>query len=168
MTWVIRAPENASDHEWLQHLWEEFFGGEPMVVESGSYYLRDLPALLAEKDGNFEGAVSWTVIGTTAEIVSLNALVEGQGLGSALLERMESLLQDRGVDRVVLTTTNDNIRALAFYQKRGFRFMGLRPGAVDLARQQKPAIPEIADNGIPIHDEILLEKNIKKSGGSPA
>ena len=160
MQWVIRAPERPSDHEWLAWLWKEFWGGEPMVVESGAYYLRDLPALLAERDGKLEGAITWNVMGTTAEIVSLNALVEGQGVGSALLDHLEGLMRAAGVQRLVLTTTNDNLRALALYQKRDYRLVGLRSGAVDRARQKKPVIPERAENGIPIHDELLLEKRL--------
>lgn len=131
-----------------------------MVVDSGAYYLRDLPALLAERDGVIEGALTWIIVGNTAEIVSLNALAEGQGIASALLEKMESLLRAAAVERILLTTTNDNLRALAFYQKRGFRFVAIRPGAVDQARQKKPAIPETAENGIPIHDELVLEKHL--------
>ncbi len=160
MQWIIRAPGSATDDVWLRRLWEQFWGGQPMVVDSGAYYLHGLPALLAERDNTLEGAITWAVQGNAAEIVSLNALVEGQGLASALLDGMESLLRAAAVDRITLTTTNDNLRALAFYQKRGFRLVAIRPGAVDQARQNKPAIPEIAENGIPIHDELVLEKRL--------
>ncbi|EPE61206.1 hypothetical protein L479_02426 [Exiguobacterium sp. S17] len=59
-----------------------------------------------------------------------------------------------------LFTTNDNLRALAFYQKRGWRLAGIIPGAVDEARLQKPSIPMIGEHGIPLHDEIILHKII--------
>jgi hypothetical protein len=57
---------------------------------------------------------------------------------------------------VRLTTTNDNVDALRFYQRRGFRLAELRPGAVDRSRQEKPQIPRTGDYGIPLHDEIDL------------
>jgi len=58
-------------------------------------------------------------------------------------------------------TTNDNLRALGFYQRRGFRLASLRPGAVDEARRTlKPEIPEIGDDGIPIRDELDLEMDL--------
>ena len=52
--------------------------------------------------------------------------------------------------------TNDNVDALRFYQRRGFRLAELRPGAVDRSRQEKPQIPRTGDYGIPLHDEIDL------------
>jgi hypothetical protein len=60
--------------------------------------------------------------------------------------------------RIWVLTTNDNVDALRFYQRRGFRLGALRPGAVDEARRtRKPEIPEIGDHGIPLRDEIELE-----------
>ncbi|PAV35534.1 GNAT family N-acetyltransferase, partial [Bacillus licheniformis] len=57
-------------------------------------------------------------------------------------------------------TTNDNMRALMFYQKRGYTLAELYVNAVDKARKVKPEIPFVADNGIPIRDEILLVKDL--------
>jgi len=61
-----------------------------------------------------------------------------------------------GCHQVTLTTTNDNIGALRFYQRRGFRLAAVRPGAVDRTRQRKPDIPRTGDFGIPLRDEIDL------------
>jgi len=47
---------------------------------------------------------------------------------------------------------------LKFYQKRGDNITKVIPNAVEKARKQKPSIPQFAENGIPIRDEILLEK----------
>jgi hypothetical protein len=66
------------------------------------------------------------------------------------------LLQTRGVAVLRLTTTNDNLTALRFYQRRGFRIAAVRPGAVAAARRLKPTIPELGEHGIPIRDEIEL------------
>jgi hypothetical protein len=66
-----------------------------------------------------------------------------------------------GSSRIWLVTTNDNLRALRFYQRRGLRIVGVDPGAVDRAREMKPSIPTVAENGIPIRDEIRLELPIE-------
>jgi hypothetical protein len=63
----------------------------------------------------------------------------------------------RGCQRLWLVTTNDNLRALGFYQRRGFHPRALRAGAVAQARRLKPAIPEHSPDGIPIRDELELE-----------
>jgi hypothetical protein len=54
-------------------------------------------------------------------------------------------------------TTNDNLDALRFYQRRGMRLVGLAPDAVKVSRAFKPSIPEIGAYGIPIRDELTLE-----------
>ena len=56
-----------------------------------------------------------------------------------------------------LSTTNDNLRALGFYQKRGFQLCALRVNAMEEARKLKPGIPLIGEHGIPLRDEIELE-----------
>ena len=60
--------------------------------------------------------------------------------------------------RLWVVTTNDNLPALAFYQLHGLRLASLRPRAVDLARRIKPAIAETGYDGIPIRDELELER----------
>jgi len=58
-------------------------------------------------------------------------------------------------------TTNDNLAALALYQKAGWRLSALRPGAVDATRRmQKPGIPEIGEHGIPLRDELELSLDL--------
>jgi ribosomal protein S18 acetylase RimI-like enzyme len=59
-----------------------------------------------------------------------------------------------------LLTTNDNLHALRFYQRRGFRLAALYPGALAEARKLKPSIPETGYHGIPIRDEIELEMSL--------
>jgi len=53
-------------------------------------------------------------------------------------------------------TTNDNLPALRFYQKQGFRLIVLYPGAVEESRRLKPSIPLAGHADIPIRDEIQL------------
>ena len=65
--------------------------------------------------------------------------------------------RSEGCRRIWLTTTNDNLRAIGFYQRLGFRMVAINLGAVDEARKIKPQIPEIGERGVPIHDEIVLE-----------
>jgi hypothetical protein len=72
------------------------------------------------------------------------------------------------VGRVV--TTNDNLDALRFYQRRGFRLAVLRPGAVDRSRESlKPGIPETGAGGIRLRDELELQMDLDQVGrGQPA
>ncbi len=65
-----------------------------------------------------------------------------------------------------LVTTNDNLRALYFYQRRGFRIVAVHRDAVMHSREIKPEIPSVADNGIPILDELELEKPLVEHADS--
>jgi GNAT superfamily N-acetyltransferase len=78
------------------------------------------------------------------------------GVGTALLAAVE-----RKARRLWLLTTNDNVDALRFYQRRGFRLAELHPGGVEESRARlKPEIPETGEYGIPIRDELILEKEV--------
>jgi hypothetical protein len=81
----------------------------------------------------------------------------GQGVGTALIEAVKVAAIEAGCRRLWLMTTNDNLHALGFYQRRGFRLVAVYPGAVDAARLLKPEIPLLGNDGIPIRDEIELE-----------
>ena len=80
----------------------------------------------------------------------------GAGAGSALIEALVTRLKAKACTRLWVTTTNDNLSALRFYLRRGFRLIKVRPGAVDEARRLKPLISTVGQHGIPIHDEIEL------------
>ncbi len=155
---VIQPPQGMGQREWLATLWQREWGGDPMVSGLSRYYLSDLIALLALHQGRPVGAVTWFAHGMEGEIVSLNALIEDQQIGTRLVGAVEDTARRQGVKRLYLVTTNDNLRALAFYQKRGYRLHSLDRGAVDRARKTKPTIPLVAENGLPIHDELVLDK----------
>ena len=111
------------------------------------------------------GAVTWLVDGSggTAEIraLAVSSAARGRGVGRALLDAAAVGLRDAGVARVWLVTTNDNLTALALYQKAGYRLVALRTGAIDALRQTiKPSIGEVGEHGIAIRDELELELDL--------
>jgi ribosomal protein S18 acetylase RimI-like enzyme len=91
------------------------------------------------------------------EITSLDSLREGQGIGSMLVDMALKEARARDCKRLFLITTNDNLWALAFYQKRGFELVAVYRGAVNESRKRKPSIQLVGMNGIPLRDEIELE-----------
>ena len=91
-----------------------------------------------------------------AELVTLDAVRRGNGVGTALLAALAERLRSDGTVCLQVTTTNDNLDALRFYQRRGFCLVAMHPGAVAAARCRKPSIPEIGSHGIPLRDEIDL------------
>src|SRR5262249_38778979 len=91
-----------------------------------------------------------------AELVTLDADPVGVGTGTALIEALVAQLRPEECERLWVTTTNDNVLALRFYLRRGFRLIQVRLGAADAARRLKPSIPVLGEHDIAIHDELDL------------
>ena len=117
----------------------------------------ELPAFAAFEGDECVGLVTYEIDGDACEVVTIDALREGVGVGTTLLSVVVEAARAAGCARVRLLTTNNNLRALAFYQKRGFRLVGLRPGAIDEERALKPTIPAFDASRLPIRDELDLE-----------
>jgi ribosomal protein S18 acetylase RimI-like enzyme len=152
---------SAGDHERIAaHL--EAWHMRPVARFGELYDPLDDPAILAEDpDGTLVGLLTYRVDERGLEIGTLRADPPRHGVGSALVERAVAIAGELGIGRVWLVTTNDNVDALRFYQRRGFRLAELRAGAVDDSRARlKSTIPEIGDHGIPIHDELILERTV--------
>jgi ribosomal-protein-alanine N-acetyltransferase len=52
---------------------------------------------------------------------------QSHGVGSTLLRRMESMIELEGAERVHLETPADNVRAVRFYERQGYRILALKP-----------------------------------------
>jgi ribosomal protein S18 acetylase RimI-like enzyme len=117
-----------------------------------------LPGLVAVSEGRIVGHASYRIVEDACEVTSIAADPPQQGIGSSLMDAVLGEARRSGCRRVWLTTTTDNLDALRFYQRRGFRIVALRPGAVDVARRDlKPEIPHLGGHGIPMRDELDLE-----------
>ncbi|MGH3348890.1 MAG: GNAT family N-acetyltransferase [Nocardioides sp.] len=119
------------------------------------------PAVLAWSQGELTGAATYVVDGYGCELLTLHAATRLRGVGTALLSAVKDIARDAGCRRLWVVTTNDNVEALRFYQRRGFRLVLIRPGAVDRSRETlKPEIPTLGDHDIPLRDELELEMKL--------
>jgi GNAT superfamily N-acetyltransferase len=121
----------------------------------------DHPAPVAETAGGQLLGMLTYVPGrdwTQCENLTLHAGEQWHGTGTALVEAVRLLARRPGCTRLWVTTTNDNVDALRFYQRRGFRLVRVHRGAVDRSRAGlKPDIPRVGAYGIPKR-EIELEQ----------
>jgi ribosomal protein S18 acetylase RimI-like enzyme len=145
------------DRPWVDDLMRERWGAEIVVVHGEVYRPAEFLGFVAEYDGERVGLITLHILGDACEVVTLDSLQAGRGVGRALLGAVRAEARKRGCRRLWLVTTNDNIHALGFYQQNGFRLVALRPGAVEESRKVKPSIPLIGDHGIPLRDELELE-----------
>ena len=147
----------AADAPWVREFWIDHWGSDTMIAHGEVFHSTGLSGFVADQAGQLVGLATYRLQGSECELLSLDAMVEGQGVGTLLLESVRAAARAAGCGRFFLITTNDNLNALRFYQRRGFRLAALRPGAVDAARQIKPSIPLTGAYGIAIHDELELE-----------
>ena len=144
----------------VESFFREHWQDTVMAIRGQPIDLRSLDGFVALKDDQLIGLISYQINPGYLEIVSLDSLLEGQGIASTLIDLVESLAHQKSLTTIRLITTNDNLKALAFYQKRGYYLYKLFPNALEKARQLKPSIPLVSDKGIPIRDELELIKHL--------
>ncbi len=160
---VTIRPVAPADLPWVREELTRHWG-RPQIWSIGRMFHADqLPGFIAEDPatGDRLGLVTYSLTEHVrpheCEVVTLSSRAEDRGVGDALLHAAVQAATAAGRTRVFLTTTNDNLRALGFYQRRGWRLVALHAGIIDDARRRYPAIPAIGLNRIPLRDELELE-----------
>lgn len=132
--------------------------GSTKIVSRGKVYRADrLPGFVAEREGKTIGLTTFNIENDDCEIISLESLAEGEGVGSALIEAVKDVAVAEKCRRLWLITTNDNMKAVRFYQKKGFELVAVHRNALEESRRMKPEIPLIGMDDIALRDEIELE-----------
>jgi len=141
--------------------WREFTGGPPVIGALRKYMPFDVEGLVwQDAQSGRQGLISWWVDGRRAEIVSVHAEPPGSGIGTRIMDAADRELRRRGVKTAVLATTNDNVRALSFYIKRGYRLVRLHLDVMDRVRAAKSGVPLTGRNGIPLQDMWELQRTL--------
>jgi ribosomal protein S18 acetylase RimI-like enzyme len=141
----------------LRAVWKENWGDEFVVAHGVIYYPDALDGFIALDGAEWIGEITHTFSENECEIVSLDSMREGMGVGTMLIQKVVEEAREKGCRRIFLITTNDNLNALGFYQKRGFELVAVHRGAINESRKLKPGISLIGANNIPLRDEIELE-----------
>jgi GNAT superfamily N-acetyltransferase len=157
---VVRAYERDRDEGWASAMLDRALGGRGQVRRGERIdVLAPGRGLVAMEGRRPVGVLTFQDDGpAVVELTAILAEPPGRGYGSALLASLVGSAASDGTTRIRVVTTNDNLVALAFYQRRGFRLAAVRLGAVDAARRDlKPTIPALGASGIPIREELELE-----------
>lgn len=133
--------------------------GSPIIVSRGKkHFIDKLPGYLVMRENDIIGLITYNIVDDECEIVSLDSKQENQGIGTKLINLVVDKAKKSNCRRVWLITTNDNTKAIRFYQKRGFNMKALHLNAVVKSRKIKPEIPLYGFDNIPILHEIEFEK----------
>ena len=138
---------------WIRRKWYS----TQMILRGQIIDMTRVDGVVAEENGEIIGLITYVFYGDCCEIVSFDSLRENQGIGTALLNRVIRIAREKRCSRIVLITTNDNIRAIRYCQRRGFDMIHFYRNAMDISRQMKPEIPLMGENDIPLRHEIEFE-----------
>jgi len=157
------------DEEVADGLFTAVIGGRNQARLGEIHDVLALPGVAAWSDGGLVGVATYRIDGEQAELAAF-AVAEGHrrdGTGTAVLEAALRALQRHGVRELWLVTTNDNVDALRFYQRRDFALAELHVAGVDRARSLKPSIPRVGSYGIPMRDELVLVRRLDAPAATP-
>jgi GNAT superfamily N-acetyltransferase len=145
----------AGEQEAVMELFQRDFGDTRIVAFGEIMNLEGVPSLVAEMNGELAGALAYQTRDSAVQIVALatDPAWQRSGVGGYLLAEAELLARRLHLTRLTVSTTNDNLPALYFYQRRGYHLSEAVPNGVT---KYVPSHTGFA--GIPVRDEIRLEK----------
>jgi len=145
---------------WIKDVFTRRWGGKFIVSRGKIHRPEELEGLIEEVDNKKKGLATFKIINKEMEIVSLDSFLEKKGIGTKLVKKIINLAKRKKLKRIWLITTNDNLKALGFWQKNGFSLVKVYPNALEISRKLKPDIPLIGAGEIPLRDEIELEMKL--------
>lgn len=151
------------DNTWIKQVFIQNWGGDFVVSRGKVYKIEEFSGgYIAERRNNKVGLITYKIIDNELEINGLVSNDRKKGIGTALVNAVITLAKQNGIKRVCLVTTNDNLNAIGFWQKRGFNLVRIYPNALETTRKLKPSLPLIGENTIPLRDELELEIILSK------
>ena len=119
-----------------------------------------LPGYLALDEGRLVGMITLIKRAREWEILTLDSLQRWGGVGTLLLDAAVDAARSVDIERIMVRTSNDNLDAFRFYQRRGFRLEKVVQGVIDKERKLKPEIPVTGLHGIPLRDEVIFGRDL--------
>lgn len=153
---TCRALESR-DESWVRATLEGAWGSVLVARHGEVLDATSYPGFLVECSRGRLGLAVCAVVDDEYEVLSLTALVEGEGVGRTLVAACFAEARALGCRRIWLTTTNNNVRAMGFYQRVGMTMCAFRRDAVAAARVLKPSIPLRDAAGISLDHELDFE-----------
>jgi len=155
---VLVREATDQDREAARALFARDFGRTKIVAFGEVMDIEPMPSLVAVMSNEPSGALAYRLLGDALHIVALatDPMWQRSGVGGYLVAEAELLARRLRLKRVVVATTNDNLPALYFYQRRSYRLTDLVPESVTAHTHAQQS----GFAGIPVRDEIRLAKAI--------
>jgi len=148
------------DHKEIKRLVQLFWGEQDQLTFDKLFTVAELPAFVAKVSKEVVGFVSFAEVLDDLIIVALAVLPEYQGMrvGSNLIARVEGEARTSRKKKILVSTSNDDLPALAFYQSLGFQLYEVKPNVI--AEKHGELMKGIGN--LPIRDELRLRKSVNR------
>ena len=135
------------------------FGRSKFIAFGEEFQAETVPAIVAEMEGDLAGALAYRLQDGVLQIVALATDPDWQrsGVGGRLVDHAEDVARERGAGHVAVAMTNDNLPALYFYQRHGYRLTEVHIDAISAANDGAHIV---GFGGIVIRDELRLVKAV--------
>jgi ribosomal protein S18 acetylase RimI-like enzyme len=155
---MIRVrPIQDDDRAWVLGRLQNAFGDATVARKGASIDASILPGFIATEDGRPVGLLIYEAVRDECEVVAIISAEEARGIGSTLMDTARDYVVSAGYRRLWLVTTNDNTRAIRFYQRWGMDLCAFYRHGVHRSRRAKPSLPERGADGIPLEHELEFE-----------
>jgi ribosomal protein S18 acetylase RimI-like enzyme len=148
------------ERERVKQFVQIFWGEQEQQTFDKRFIVANLPSYVAKIRKKIIGFISFAEENNAVIIVALGVLPEAQsgGVGEKLAEKVEAEAKTMGKSKLLVSTSNDDLPALAFYQSIGFQIYEVKPNII--AEKHGETLKGIA--GLPVRDELRLRKIIKE------
>ena len=150
-------PIDDSNRQQINSFISEHWATTEMIIRGTVIDMTKMQGIVTYNHNEIFGLVTYYIKDFVCEITSLDSLSEHKGIGTELVNRVVAAARMSHCKKVIAVTTNDNINAIRFYQKRDFDMARFYHNALEVSRKMKPEIPLIGDNNIPLRHEIEFE-----------
>jgi ribosomal protein S18 acetylase RimI-like enzyme len=156
LDFAVRRVRSEEERSIIREFVRRFWGEEEQLTFDRRFAVAELPAYVAKVQTGTIGFISFSPAGDALIIVALGVLPRYQccGVGSRLIEKVEGEARRLEKGNVLVSTSNDDLPALGFYQSRGFQIYEVKPNVI--AEKHGTVLQGI--DGLPVRDELRLEK----------
>jgi ribosomal protein S18 acetylase RimI-like enzyme len=147
-----------SERQEIRRFVQRFWGEQEQLCFDRKFVVTELPAYVAHAKNKVVGFVSYAEAENGVIIVALGILPQHQnsGVGTILIKKLETVTKKLGKTKLLVSTSNDDLPALAFYQSLGFQIYEVKPNVI--AEKHAKILKGIG--GLPIRDELRLQKKL--------
>ena len=156
--YIVQKVALLRDRKKIKEFAQLFWGEQEQLTFDKVFTVAELPAFVAKVGKEVAGFVSFAGMRNDLIVVALGILPEyqGFGIGSSLIAKVEGEARKLRSKRILVSTSNDDLPALAFYQSLGFQIYEVKPNVI--AEKHGGVMRGIGN--LPIRDELRLQKSI--------